>query len=94
MKEIDRLMNKRKRNKNGDKYRKKKLSSKKREKYKRNRKMKSSLSEGMKGKFSKIIATRGKKNADPFIAYLGYLSDSSSNGNVNVLKKQMTKYYG
>lgn len=94
IKEIERLMYKQKRNKKGDKLRKKKFRLNLIEKLQKNHNVRNGISEGMKGKYSKLMATRGNKYADPLIAYLGFLSDSSLKGNKNILDKQMNKYYG
>ena len=49
--------------------------------------------ESMKGKYSRSTASRGNKNADPFVSYLGFLRDSSFKGNVNVMDKEMERFY-
>lgn len=52
-----------------------------------------SISEDMKGKFSKIMASQGNKNADEFVSFLGFMRDSGYKANANVLEKDMNRFF-
>ena len=52
-----------------------------------------SIKESMGKKYSKIIAAQGNKNADTFVGFLGFLRDSSYDGNQNVLQVQAEKFF-
>jgi len=54
---------------------------------------KSSRQERMVGKYSRKIASQGNRNADPFVAYLGFLRDSAFKGNKSILEKEAENFY-
>jgi len=49
--------------------------------------------EGMNGEYSKIIASQGNKNADRFVGFLGFLRDSSYDGNQNVSEMEVERFF-
>ena len=52
-----------------------------------------SLREGISEKFNKDIASQGKKNADSFVSFLGYLRDASHKASFNINKLELEKYF-
>jgi hypothetical protein len=52
-----------------------------------------SRAEGNKGRFSKIIAAQGNKNADEFVSFLGFLRDSTYKGSQNIFRSDLERFF-
>jgi len=52
-----------------------------------------SLKEGMGKDYSKLIAAQGNKNADTFVGFLGWMRDSSYDGNQNVMQMDIDRFF-
>ena len=94
VKEIEKLMYNQRKKKPNDKTRIKNFRAGQINKIMSSHHWRQGKREGMKGKYSRAVASQGNKNADPFVAYLGFLRDSSLRGNVNVIEKEMAQIYG
>jgi len=59
----------------------------------KNHQWRSGVKEGMSGRFNKLVASQGNKNADEFVSFLGFLRDNSYGGNQNVMEASMDRFF-
>ena len=59
----------------------------------KNKRWRHSRPEGVKARFSKIIASQGNKNADEFVSFLGYIRDSTYKGSQNVYESDNERFF-
>jgi len=94
VKEIEQIMyNKKKSKGNSEVMRNKLFRIKEMNSIQNNHNWRPSLKEGMGKDYSKLIAAQGNKNADTFVGFLGWMRDSSYDGNQNVMQMDIDRFF-